>query len=86
MPERFSDEKDNHPSVELPEEEEEAAPLSLRGIMKRLLKINKPECCAIFVGMCAVIMKSLQVILGRAKTKTKTLEKGELQYEVTCIE
>ena len=60
MPDRFSDEKDNHPSVEVPEEVE-APPISLKGIMKRLLRINKPECCPIFIGMVAVIMKALQV-------------------------
>ena len=67
MPERFSDEKDNHPSVEVPEEEDQSQDSSLKGIMKRLLKINKPECCPIFIGMVAVIMKALQV---RAELKT----------------
>jgi len=59
MPDRFSDEMDNHPSVEVPEDDE-AEQTSLKGIMKRLLKINKPECCPIFIGMIAVIMKALQ--------------------------
>ena len=63
MPERFSDEQDNHPSVEAPKEDEDEPQQSLRGIMKRLLKINKPECCPIFIGMVAVIMKALQVEL-----------------------
>ena len=62
MPETFSDEKDNHPSVEVPQDTDDGVPhMSLRGIMKRLLKVNKPECCPIFIGMVAVIMKALQV-------------------------
>ena len=62
MPETFSDEKDNHPSIEVPQDKDDDVPhMSLRDIMKRLLKVNKPECCPILIGMMAVIMKALQV-------------------------